>query len=121
MKAITVALLLALCGLATATTVFKRQDIPANCQPTSADFINAVSGCTAFAENPTPQGLCSDACFGAACTYFRNNNMDSCRSALATTCTNAEQKVPSACGALALVTFKGVIVAVLLLAAFLIF
>lgn len=116
-----IVLFLAVCGLASATTLFKRQDA---CAP-SADFLTIlINECPAIV-NPdiaSPQVLCSDNCAGRACDYYKSNDFPSvCIFAVTQGCHNASQPIPSACGAVAFVTFKGVLAAVLLLAAFLIF
>lgn len=119
MKAVAVALFLALCGLAAATTQLRRQNftVPTACMPNTRAFNTSLANCPVHRGTapPTPQALCTTECFGAACTYFRNNNLESCRSTLAVLCMTNSQPVPSTCGALALVTFKGVVAAVLLL------
>ena len=197
MKAVAITLFLALCGLATATNLFKRQDsdpcepsasflmelvekcpavnlqsdTPPNprdvcndncvgrvcdyyesnnapslcmlelvefcraagvsvpnscldeCERISTDFgLELIRDCPALLTNATVQNLCTDNCAGKVCRYYRDENFASrCRSNVARECQLAGAPVPPACGALALITFKGVLIAVLLFTAFFIF
>ena len=114
MQATVVILFLASCGIASANLFEDVQRQSTNCGqiviPTSI-----LSGCTG--TNP-----CADSCAGAICDYWNSQGAQECSSDLGQGCENQELNVPSACtsssGALALVTIKGVLVAVLLLAVF---
>ena len=126
MKAITVALLLALCGLTTATTVFKRQEDDDVCYPGDAFIQQLISQCPAIVESfstgNVASGVCTENCVGELCNHFKQNNFPSeCTFYVAGLCRNATGTIPPGCGALALVTFKGVLAGVLLLTAVLIF
>ena len=70
-------------------------------------------------NNPSGTSLCNDNCGGYGCTYYKTNNFSSsCVTNVAQLCRNAGLPVPSTCGASVLTTtIKGLLVAVLLLAA----
>ena len=112
-KTAAVIVFLAFCGIASAN-LFQRQDdqciVPAS---VDADITNRCG------IDPSLAQACNDNCAGYVCRYYRDNNFSpSCRYYIALACNEAGQSVPPACGALALVTVKGVLVVVLLLAAF---
>ena len=77
---------------------------------------NVSSGCSGTSD----LALCTDNCGGANCEYWNSRGDGQCSTLLGRECKDKGLPVPSACGALALVSVKGVLVAVLLLAAFLI-
>ena len=110
MKALTVILLLVFCGIASASW-FRRQSSQCDGVPD-----NVAPGCDGASS---PEQVCAENCGGALCKYYKSNDYpSSCVTLIASACESVGLKVLSACGALALVTIKGVLVAVLLLAAF---
>ena len=106
---------LAFCGVASAT-LFQRQD---NCQITDVnDAVDVINRCGTTQDVANAQ-TCTENCAGYICTYLSDNNYPgSCLGMIYSRCSSAGEYVPPSCGALALVTVKGVLVVVLLLAAF---
>ena len=113
MKTAAAIVFLAFCGIASAN-LFQRQGT--ECVVSTSFLADITARC---GTNPSLARACSDDCAGEVCRYFRNNDFSpSCRYYIALGCSEGGQSVPPACGALALVTVKGVLVVVLLLAAF---
>ena len=135
MKAVAVILLLAVCGTASANTNMMPKQLQCAVADPSfptevASRCNGVSGTVACSNNP-------DSCASYICNYYNNNNFpSSCTTPTSDVCRNAGLPVPSACGgnpstststpstgtpstsgAAALSAIKGLLVAVLLLAA----
>ena len=116
MKAIAIFLLLALYGAASANLMARQ----ATCAIDDSNYVAQLqSQCPAAAyTSATAQQLCNHNCAGLLCNYFKTYSYpSSCVSVVAQACRDGGASVPSACGALALATIKGVLVAVLLLAA----
>lgn len=94
-------------------------------QISSAFTFKFVSKCPAILDDPAAEDLCNDNCYGRLCNYYTDNDFPtSCVSNVAQNCRFASQSVPADCnpdGALALLTLKGVLATMLLLAAFFIF
>lgn len=92
------------------------------CSISTAFALELVNECPAIVNNPTSFELCDEDCYGRACEYYEDNSFpSSCMADLARECRLAGYPVPPACGALTLVTFKGILGAVLLLTAFFVF
>ena len=136
MKAAAVIIMfLTVCGIASASLV---QSVLRQSTDDCTSSVNNVppavfSGC---ANTNSYQALCTNSCWGAVCSYWRNNDLGICAVILGRQCSAHGASSPLACssangvspppssspstssGALALVTIKGVLVVVLLLAAF---
>lgn len=111
--------------------------VPRACQSnpclrfTDAFLLDFISECPAILGNPTTNDLCTDNCFGNVCNYYKENNFpSSCLSDAALECQLGFAPIPDDCdidavvapdACAALLTFKGVLAAVLLLTAFFIF
>ena len=133
MKAVAVILLLAFCGAASAKLMPRQAECVITDTAAVADMATRCASATS---------LCSDECAGFRCNYYKTNNFpSSCVTAQATLCQAAGPSVPAACGAAAstgnpstststpstgtpstsgaaaLSAIKGLLVAVLLLAA----
>ena len=114
MKATAVILLLVFCGIVSANVfedvIRQRQD---------CDSISVPQSVTSGCPNPTQQEVCSSSnCGGALCRYWNSQGEERCSELFAEGCDRLGFDPAPGCGALALVTIKGVLVAVLLLAAF---
>ena len=126
MKATAVIVLLALCGAASAANVLQkalRQSPRAQCDISDIANIHVppdvVKDCTLdIFSGFNPREFCTDDCFGAVCRYWSSKNQGGCATELGKACRGYGASVPRGCGALTLVTIKGVLVALLLLAAF---
>ena len=129
MKVTTVILFLAFCGIASATLFDDVQRQRQDCDVTAVP-VSVISGCI----DTSDQAICASNCAGRICNYWNSQGEQSCSTPLGWGCVFQGFSAPSACmtggggeafpssattcGALALVTIKGVLVAVLLLAAF---
>ena len=116
MKAAAVILLLAVCGTAYAANMIPKQ---AECAVTDSSILAEVaSRCTTGVTNAAACSNNPNSCASFTCNYYKNNNFPrSCRTSVGNVCRNAGIDAPSACGAAALSAIKGLLVAVLLLAA----
>ena len=113
MKAIGAICILAFCCIASATLLQDVQRQTAPCSQAVAP-ISVFSGCS----GSTLQDICTDSCYGEVCDYWNDEGAQDCSAALGQVCEDAGANRPSGCGALILVTIKGVMVVMLLLAAF---
>lgn len=114
MKTATLLVLVAMCGIVSARSMYTRQ----TCTLSSAGAAEIAVKCGT--RDSTPAQLCNDECLGLVCTDYKNNNAPSiCLSSNVLFCTNGGFTAPSSCdGALTLMTIKGVLVVMLLLATF---
>ena len=114
MKAAAVILFFAVCGTASAN-LMQRQPSP-QCDITDprayAEYVSRCAGLTTAAEICNTK-YCSD----YICNYYKNKGLSNCVIEGAQFCRNAGASVPFRCAAPALVTIKGLLVAVLLFAA----
>ena len=113
MKATAVILLLIFCGIASANVFEDVKWQRQNCDLVSVPD-SVFSGCNRASQ----QEVCSDRCGGALCRYWNDRGEGRCSVLFGEGCVQLVNSRPSGCGALALVTIKGVLVAMLLLAAF---